>query len=179
MSGAEKLHAFPYKYLKGPIPLEELQQGPTEGNCRLAVQDYFYTVHGLFLGREEIVLPEAYRNTGKIVSDFKGDVVVFFKDLQVGDIIYAEKLRDRKERMFRHQRNSYPTEDEWLISLHMGIYFGIPTDDLLSRMPTDGQIDREKPAVWHASFIAGGTALWTVDKFCHYYQPVVAKRLLT
>ncbi len=178
MNGSERLHAFRYRYLDGPLSLDGLQAGPTEGNCRLAVQSYFYTLHGLYLDREEIVLPEAYRNKGIFVKDFQGDTAEFFSSLQEGDIVYAEKLRDSVGRKLRSGKERFSTEDEWLMSLHMGVFLITPTDDILSRFSTYDEIDGEKPSIWHASFIAGGTALWSIDKFCYYYQPVTSKRIL-
>lgn len=58
MGNLERLHNFGYDYLRGPVSREELQKEITKGNCRLAVQDYFYINHGLYLSKEEVILSD-------------------------------------------------------------------------------------------------------------------------
>jgi len=156
------------------LTLDQIQQGPIEGNCRLAVQDYFYTLHGLYLGREDVVLPEAIKGKGVTIKELQGDVH-FFDDLEVGDIVYAERVRNRGGRRLSVGKERFSTENEWMTNLHLGVYVGTPTADLFTHMSAS---EDAGPAIWHASRMAGGTALWSIDTFCYYYQPAVARRII-
>jgi hypothetical protein len=173
--GLEKLHTFSYKFLEGPLPPERLRQELSEGNCRLAVQDYYFTLHGIYLGSPDIVPPEAFKSPGIFINDMQNDEDEFFTSLKAGDIIYAEKYRDSSGRKFKSVRM---TEAERMIKFHMGVYLGILNDDLLSRLPNIDYTERGKPIIWHSSYISRGTDVWTKDKFCYYYQPIIAKRIL-
>jgi hypothetical protein len=179
MNGTETLSRLRYDYSKGPVSAGELQVGPTEGNCRLAVQRFFFDNYGIFLGHQDIVLPYA-RNGGKriFVENNLDNPRNFFDSLQEGDIVYAEKLRDSHEKIIKSGKEKFETEYERLVHLHLAVYVGLPTDEILAFFSGD-EIDRDKPAIWHSTFIAGGTALWSVEKFCHYYKPESAMRINT
>lgn len=176
MSGLEKLHNFKYNYFRGPISLDDLQTEITEGNCRLAVQDYFYTNHGLYLNREELILSERMIN-GSDVKKNQGDIVDFFSDLKEGDIVYADKLRNSLEKELTPRSEKFANEEERLINLHLGVYLGIQKNENSSRFSFNN-IDTKKPVIWHSSFISKGTALWSIDEFCYYYKPFVARGII-
>ena len=179
MNRPEMLPSYSYRYYEGPLSLEQLQQKPPVGNCRRAVQDYYWTFHGKYLGSEDIVFPEALKNEGIIVKKFQNDTDDFSSDLQTGDIVYAEKLRDSRGIVFSSAKHVSLSEEERMRNFHLGVYIGVPTAEILARIPTIEVIDKGRPTIWHASFIAGGTDLWPVDRFCYYYRPVLATRLLT
>jgi len=176
MNGSERLQSFPYEFLAGPLSEEKIKQGPDVGNCRSAVQAFYLRLHDVYLGEEHLVLPEAL-NHGTVVKESQPGVDDFFAGLQPGDIVYADKLRDSRGKKFSLHKQMSLTEDERMKKFHLGVYIGIPTDEMIARIPTDTPINQEAPAIWHASYIAGGTALWTTNKFCFYYQPVLARRL--
>lgn len=156
-----KLRHFSYKFDKGGGPLsKKLLQGKiTSGNCRLAVQDYFFSVHNLYLKPKDILLPFAYHKVGCFVDLFD----------QAGDIIYAEKLRDNK---------SFKNEDERILHFHTAIFLGKLNKTILSSLPFKSNIKTGTLVVWHASCIANGTDIWPVEKFLNYYRVVAAKRVL-
>lgn len=165
-----------YSYLDGPVSLEELQVRPVKGNCRLAVQQYFYETHGIYLSGRDIVLPDAYEGRGKIVKNSQNGPDNFFNGLQKGDIVHAEKLRDSCGRKFRPDSKKFETEYERLVHLHLAIYLGLPTDEILSRFSFN-KIDPKKPVIWHSTFIAKGTDVWSLEEFYYYYKPEIAMRI--
>lgn len=155
---------FVYKYLAGPVETsEEIDAGVAEGNCRFALQLYFYRQHGIFFKKYDIYLPGGYKVLGKFV--FKEEPIDFDK-LRVGDILYAQTLRNKKGQEVDKSLERYRDRDEWLFYLHSAIYLG-KTDD-----GTDNRY------IWHATHIDGGPTLWTLEKFEHYYKPISAKRVL-
>lgn len=169
----KKLHAFAYKYDKGAGPLLEIEfnQAIKTGNCRLAVQDYFYVAQGLYLKPDEILLPYGYKHTGVFIN-FRG-----LRDLKQGDIIYAEKFRNKNSEIIYKEKDKYKNEDEWIRYFHTAIYLGNLDEKIESLLPVKPAYPKGTPVIWHSSFIAGGTAVWSVEKFCYYYQPVAAKRI--
>lgn len=175
----KKLHKFAYKYDKGAGPLLKIEfnQAIKAGNCRLAVQDYFYVVQGLYLKPDEILLPYGYKHTGVFVKQLDKKMKLFFTDLKQGDIIYAEKLRNNKKGYIYKCKNSFSDEDEWILHFHTAIYLGNLDEKIESFLPVKPTYPKGTPVIWHSSFIAGGTAVWSVEKFCYYYQPVAAKRI--
>lgn len=65
---------FVYRYLAGPVvTAAELDSDFEEGNCRLALQLYFYRIHNLFFPREAIYLPGGYKTWGKFCGKGSGD----------------------------------------------------------------------------------------------------------
>ncbi|HPT66227.1 MAG TPA: hypothetical protein PK257_02875 [Candidatus Woesebacteria bacterium] len=177
MSGSEKLrelHNFGYEYLRGPVTEDVLNVEITSGNCRLAVQDYFYTNYGIYLGKNEIVLPEA-KNKGIFVENENKSV--FLDNLKEGDIIYGEKIKTSTGKRVNLSEKRVNNENEWLTSLHMGVYLGVQPSEILSALSYN-EMDIKKPVVWHSSFISKGTSLWSIDKFCEYYKLVFARRII-
>lgn len=155
---------FVYKYLAGPVEtIEELDSGVKEGNCRFALQLYFYRVHGIFFEKYQIYLPGGYKVLGKFV--FKEEPINFSK-LVTGDILYAQNLRNKEGKEVDKSLERYRDKDEWLYYLHSAIYLGNLNDGT------------ENQYIWHATNIDGGPTRWTLEKFQHYYKPISAKRVL-
>ena len=155
---------FKYAYLAGPVETrEELQSVVVEGNCRYALQLYFYRIHNKFFEKDEIYLPGGYKVLGEFI--FKEEPI-HFDELRTGDVLYAQNLRNKEEKLLDKGIDTFESKDAWLYNLHSAIYLGKINPE------TDEQY------VWHATNIEGGTALWTLEKFKHYYLPVSAKRVV-
>ncbi|MDE1925439.1 MAG: hypothetical protein KGH79_04690 [Patescibacteria group bacterium] len=154
---------FTYKYLIGPVETPvEIDGTIKEGNCRLALQLYFYRIHKKFLERDEVYLPGGYKTLGHFV--FKEEPISFDK-LKEGDILYAQNFRNKKGEELHRDLETYKNKDEWLYHLHSAIYVG--------------KIDKDSDEhyIWHATNIEGGTALWALEKFQYYYKPISVKRV--
>lgn len=155
---------FKYVYLAGPVDSpEEIESGVKEGNCRFALQLYYYRNHGRFFERDDIYLPGGYKVLGKFI--FKEEPIDFNK-LKLGDVLYAQNLRNKDGELLEKGIENYESKDKWLYYLHSAIYLG--------RIDPDS----DEQYIWHATNVEGGPALWTLDKFQHYYLPVSAKRIL-
>lgn len=151
------VHYFKYKYNEGPLSLEELSKATfTIGNCRRAIQDYLYTVHGLFLKPEQILLPEGYISTGIFITKNGVFDISLYKP---GDIIYAERFKDKNNKSIYKERKYFKTEDKWIIALHSAVFVDLNT-------------------VYHATAITGETCMWDFAKFNKYYRIVAVKRVL-
>lgn len=170
----KKLRTFQYNYSAGPLPKKLLDLPISEGNCRLALQDYFYTVHGKYLSSKEILLPQAFRSTGSFVD--MGDIKNLL-DLHQGDIIYTENLKNKEEKYIYKDKSLFSNEDEWILHFHTAVYLGKLNKEILSFLPLPTEYILGTPVIWHASLIADGTAVWPVDKFLYYYRPIAVKRL--
>ena len=155
---------FSYKYLAGPVETrEELEVGATEGNCRYALQLYFYRMHQIFFEKEQIYLPGGYKVLGEFL--FKEESINFSL-LKTGDVLYAQNLRNKEGKELSKGIENYKNKDEWLYYLHSAIYLG--------RISPRSH----EQYVWHATNIEGGPVIWTLDKFQYYYKPISAKRVL-
>ena len=151
------LKTISYKFNKGPISKEELQEEKfTEGNCRLAIQYYFYKIHNLFIEPNNILNPQGYNTLGTFIIEekyFKNDSFVHLKE---GDIIYAERIINAQgEKILK----SYSSKDDWIIALHSAIYLG-------------------NDKIYHCTSIDKKSCVWSIKKFLDYYKPIAAKRLL-
>jgi hypothetical protein len=152
---------FTYAYLSGPRDMEaELVMPITEGNCRLAIQLYYYRLHQLFIPKFDIYLPGGYKKLGRFV--FEETEIDFFK-LLPGDIVYAQNIKNKRNEEMSRNPEMYKTKDAWLFDLHSAIYFGFFT---------------HTHYFWHATSIVNGTTVWSLDKFTEYYKPVSVKRVL-
>jgi len=152
---------FTYQYLAGPVETKaELLAGVTEGNCRLAIQQYFYELHDLWLEKAEVYLPGGYKHLGKFVYE---EAVVDFDRLEVGDIVFAQNLRNKKGEVIDRGLESFTDKDQWLFYLHSALYIGK---------------ENNTHYLWHASSICGGTCVWELDKFLYNYLPISVKRLV-
>ena len=91
-----KLKNFSYAFDEnaGPLTEQELKnENFTQGNCRRAVQYFLYKTKNIFLKQEDVLLPNGYKNIGEFI--FKEESIDF-KKLKIGDVIYAENLRNKK-----------------------------------------------------------------------------------
>lgn len=143
----------------------------------MAVQDYYYSVHGIFLEPEQILLPKAFKDTGKFVREFNNKKYSF-EGLHPGDLIYAEKLRNSKGKIIYKSKEEYRDENEWILHFHTAIYLGKLDSSIRSFLPVKPSYPEGTPVIWHSSFISDGTVLWSEEEFLYYYQPVAAKRLI-
>lgn len=152
------LPIYTYDIDRGPLDTStELAATISRGNCRLAIQVYFYRMHNLWLRPDQVLCPALYRSTGCFVED---DIS---KSSQ-GDIILAERIRNKEGRIIDRSRSSYATEDEWIISLHSAVLI-VP------------ESEKREAHIWHATAIAGGTCEWSRSVFERYYRIVAIKRL--
>jgi len=150
---------FTYKFNEGPLNAqEELLSDWSEGNCRRAVQFYIFGKKGLFLRPEQVLCPEAYNDTGTFVIN-KGQKFPF-ESLVDGDVIYAEKIRNKQGEEVDKSELTFPSLEEYIISLHTALY--------------TGEKDKE---IWHATAIEGSSCFWSQEQFLHFYKPIAAKRI--
>lgn len=150
---------FTYKFYEGPLSsVEELLSDWNIGNCRRVVQYYTYLRNKKFLNPEEVLCPEAYNNTGIFVIN-EGEEFSVSKLID-GDIIYAEKIRNKKEEKIDKSLNTFPDKDEYIISLHTAIFTG-----------------EKNKEIWHATVIEGSSCFWSLERFLDYYHPVAVKRI--
>lgn len=150
---------FAYDIKSGPVETTDmLAVAPTTGNCRLAVQLYFHYVHGLWFRVDQILCPALFRSTGRSVSTNLSECLE-------GDVLLAERIRNRAGEPIDRSRAFYPTEEEWIVALHSAILLD----------PGSGRGDAR---IWHATAIAGGTCEWSQGEFEKYYRVVAVKRLL-
>jgi len=172
----KRLKDFTYIYDKGAGPLteSELQKEKFEiGNCRLAIQYFLYKTKGIFIPREEVLLPKGYRDTGVFI--YKEEPIDFMT-LERGDIIYAENLRNKKGELREKTRQMFETEDEWILYFHTAVYLGSLDSELKEILP-EGAYPENVPLIWHSTFIEGGTCAWPLEKFEYFYKPVSVKRV--
>jgi len=147
---------FTYSYLVGPVDTPAELDNLTEGNCRLAIQLYFYRVQNRFLQKDEIYLPGGYKTLGGFI--FKEEAINWSK-VRVGDIVYAQNIKKKGGALYERDRTNYPTYDDWVYDFHSAIYVG-------------------KNKFWHATSIANGPAVWSCEEFENYYKSISVKRLL-
>ncbi len=146
---------FTYAFSSGPLPTRKALSGRwSTGNCRRAVQWYLYAKLGIFLPPKAILLPEAYHKTGTFVYKHSP---VNLRTLCEGDIIYAERIRDRRG-VVAKGREAFPDTDAYLVSLHTAVYAG-------------------KGMVYHPTATTGKSGLWSTRQFLHAYAPVAVKRV--
>ena len=151
------LKSFTYKFNEGPFnTIKELESNWNHGNCRRAVQLYFYETNRVFLSPKQILCPESFNETGWFINKYDEDF--HFKNLDEGDIIYAERIRNKNNELVNKSLATFKTRGEYLISLHTALF-----------------ISDEK--IWHASSISNGSCEWSIQDFLFYYKPVAAKRL--
>lgn len=154
-----KLPSFSYKFDSGPLKQRYLSQNPTEGNCRFAVQYYFFFIRNIYLRPSEVLCPYFYKRTGKF-SWKRSDLAVRFDKslLKPHMIIFAERLKNSKNENVHKTISYYESKDDWIISLHSAIYLG-------------------NNKIWHATSIDSGSCIWDLEKFLDYYNPVALKKL--
>ncbi len=150
---------FAYNFNEGPFGTQEELLGDwKEGNCRRALQLYIFKKKKIFLKPEQVLCPGAYNETGSFVIN-KGQKFSF-ESLADGDIIYAEKIRDRQGEKVDKSERIFSSLDEYIISLHTALY--------------TGEKNRE---VRHATSIENGSCFWSLEQFLYFYKPIAAKRI--
>ena len=150
---------FTYKFNEGPLPsIEELLSNWNIGNCRRAVQYYIFLKKKIFLKPEKVLCPEAYNDTGTFILN-QGEKFSTFK-LTDGDIIYAEKIRNKERKLVGKSLKTFLNKNDYIISLHTAIFIG-----------------EKNKEIWHATAIEGSSCFWSLEKFLNYYHPVVVKRI--
>ena len=170
-----RLTTFAYQYLAGPLDREGVLGRFEQGNCRLAVQEFAVVFAGKFFDEEALLNPGGYRGTGEFLKRAYSDT--FFDDLPFGAVVYAEILRNKHGEAVDRSRAAFATEDDYLIRLHTAIYIPTVTEDVLTKLPTTTPLHwLGQPAIWHASAVEGGSAIWPVERFLENYHPVAAKR---
>lgn len=152
---------FRYRFNAGPLSSKkELLDDWQEGNCRRALQWYFWDTREIFLPPLKVLCPQAYHKTGIFILE-KG-YMIDTSLLQEGDIVYAERLRDKNGLSVDKSETTFPRKDNYVTSLHTAIYVG-----------TDGG------EIWHATVIEGRSCSWSLDRFLKFYRFVAVKRLET
>lgn len=152
---------FDYRFDAGPFgSADELAGEWDEGNCRRAVQLYLFSMRGEFLEPDRVLCPEIYSRTGTFVIDV--DEQFAFERLSNGDVIFAERLKDRRGAKNNCGRSAFISSDDYVISLHTAVYTG-----------------RKNREIWHATAIEGSSCYWNTQRFLEFYRPVAAKRLLS
>jgi len=150
---------FSYKFDAGPLSSVEELFGDWEfGNCRRVVQYYTYLKKKIFLKPNEVLCPEAYYETGAFIIEEGQDFSI--SNLIDGDIIYAEKIRNKEGNLIDKSIETFATKDDYIISLHTAIF--------------TGEKDKE---IWHATAIEGSSCFWSLEKFLNYYKPIAVKRI--
>jgi hypothetical protein len=187
-----RMEKFEYSYLEGPVVRSDLILGKKMGNCRFAVQDFYYKYFGKFLRPEEILLPGAYRDVGEFVFCEVFDSAqtlrekIDFNKLRVGDIIYAKKRFDSKGNDILKKKEDYipsslkklrrTQEDEWILYSHSAVFLG-EVNEKLEEMFGDYQLEKDKLLIWHATGYVGESCVWEVGEFVEKYEVMAAKRL--
>ncbi len=151
------LPTFKYSYLAGPLPKNELKKEIKAGNCRLAVQIYFYNTHNVYFEPKKILNPDGYKNTGKFI--FKAGNYIDFKKARIGDVIYAENIVNKKNEPVSKDRNTFNSDGDWILHFHTAIYLG-------------------NEQIWHATNFEENSCFWTIEKFKKFYKPIALKRFL-
>ncbi len=169
----ERLSSFRYAYQKGPRPACEAGQDILEGNCRLALQDYFLVFHDKIFIESELLNPEAYLHTGRFLKKSPGRD--FFEGLPTGTVIYAERVRSKDGSRAAKTLADFSSMEDYLVSLHSAIFIEAVTAEVLGKLPIEIVCLDTGPAIWHATFIQGRTCLWRLEEFSLYYRPVAAK----
>lgn len=155
------LKKFTYKFNEGPFITEkDLLGNWKEGNCRRALQYYFFKKHGIFLPPEKVLCPWAYKKTGKFI--FREKINFDWEKLRPGDIIYAERKSSLKKGVsVEKSETSFDNRDEYLVSLHTAIFIG-----------------KSGKEIWHATSIEGKSCYWPISELVNYYLPVTVKRII-
>lgn len=150
---------FDYKFNEGPLATQSELLGDWQlGNCRRAVQYYILKTKGIFLEPEQVLCPDAYNKTGDFIMK---EGQSFDPSLLInGDIIYAEKIRNKESTAVDKSPATFDTKDDYIISLHTALY--------------TGEKDKE---IWHATAIEGSSCFWSLEKFLHFYKPIAIKRI--
>lgn len=155
------LPQYLYSFNAGPLVPELLDSSPCQGNCRLAIQLYFYRLHNKIFLPDEILCPKSYRETGvKVDLDFNDPS--WITNAQVGDVIFAERIKDKDGKPLDRSIDYFKqNEDEYITYLHTAIISNI-----------------EPFEIWHATTITSNTCFWDYNRFNNYYKIIRVKRFI-
>lgn len=78
---------------------------------------------------------------------------------KLGDIIYAERILDKNNKVIDNRREHFEKEADWIVNLHSAVFV-------------------DKNTIYHASAVSGETCTWDFEKFNKYYKLVAVKRVL-
>jgi hypothetical protein len=161
MNYKEILPQYLYSFDAGPLLPEFLESSPSIGNCRLAIQLYFYRLHNQIFLPDEILCPKSYRETGvKVDLDFNHPNWISYA--QIGDVIFAERIKNKDGQLVDRSINYFKqNEDEYIIYLHTAIISNI-----------------EPFEIWHATTITSNTCFWDFNKFNNYYKIISVRRFI-
>jgi hypothetical protein len=155
------LPKFKYSFTCGPLSWELLDSSPTLGNCRLAVQLYFYRLHNIIFHPDEILCPKSYRETG-VEVDIGPNRLNWMDYVRVGDVIFAERIKDKDGKIVDRSIDYFKqNEDEYITYLHTAI--------ICNNDPFE---------IWHATTITNETCFWDFKQFNNYYRIVRIKRFI-
>lgn len=155
------LPQYQYSFNAGPLLPEFLDNSPILGNCRLAIQLYFYRLHNKVFLPDEILCPQSFRETGtKIDLDFNDHN--WMTNIQIGDVIFAERIKDKDGKFVDRSIDYFKqNEDEYITYLHTAI------------------ISNKEPfEIWHATTITNNTCFWDLDQFNNYYKIIGLRRFI-
>ncbi len=170
---SEKLPHFKYDLNAGPRPIEMLTEIPESGNCRLAIQQYFFVSSGTRFNPEEILCPQSFRKTG---TEIIGQSDLWnWSQLVRGDVLFAERILGKDGGKVDRSRGSFSTEDLWITYLHSAVFLGMADEKLFELLPPSSY-PQNTHLVWHATAVSGVTCVWSTDKFEKYYKPISARR---
>jgi len=169
-----QLSQFKYSFLAGPTSEKELQKPLKTGNCRRALQEYYYRVHSTCLDEDQLLCPQAYWNTGSFVSKWEAKDEIQTSILKTSDILYASR---RKVDQAQFTIQQIEEDDQKLIRLHTAVYIRNPKD-IAKFLPLSIDISSENPHIWHATALDQIASLWPLKKFLEYYRLVAAKRMI-
>ncbi len=163
VNGIQKtLPTFKYDYTVGPVNSKDQITFPIRaGNCRFAIQLYFYICRGLWLTPEQTLCPALYLSTGCFIQ--KGSTIDT-SHLEEGDIVLAERIRNKDGQIIDRSPTKFSTEEEWIISLHSAII-------------KNPHSEKDKMMIWHATAIANGVCEWSLREFETHYRIVAIKRI--
>ena len=167
-----RLSQFNYSFLAGPMSEQELQKPLEIGNCRRALQEYYYRVCDTYLNEDQLLCPQAYWNTGSFVSKWEEKAEIQTSLLQTSDILYASRKKVNQDQFTIQQIEE---DDQKLIKLHTAIFVHSPED--IAKFLLTSTILPEDSYVWHATTIDQVASLWPFKKFLEYYRLVAAKRV--
>lgn len=170
------LQRFSYKFDAGPLDVSALGSQFATGNCRRAVQYYYFEAHGYVIKPEQSLCPALFDEVGEFVvrDNHQLSNEAFFSKLLPADLVFAERIVNANGLPILRK---YADANDRIIRLHSAVFLGSGKSIPLGLLPDDRSLNRDSEYIWHSSAAAKGTAVWTTQQFAEYYQPVAAKRL--
>lgn len=168
------LSQFKYSFLAGPMSEWELKKPLETGNCRRALQEYYYRIHDIYLNADQLLCPQVYRNTGSFVAKWEEKDEIQTSLLQTSDILYASRNKVDQDQFTIQQIEE---DDQKLIKLHTAIFVR-NQKDIAEFLPLSADTSSGNSYIWHATAIDQIASLWPFKKFLEYYRLVSAKRVV-